>query len=62
MPRRLIELAPDQRPRQRLAEAGSWALSDAELIAVLLSTGRCGQSVVQTRSTATSISAGSSLA
>jgi DNA repair protein RadC len=48
MLRRLIDLAPDQRPRQRLAEVGPWALSDAELLAVLLSSGCCGRSVVQT--------------
>jgi DNA repair protein RadC len=41
------DLAPSQRPRQRLAEVGPWALSDAELLAILMSTGTCGRSVVQ---------------
>jgi DNA repair protein RadC len=47
MPRRLYNLAPSQRPRQRLAELGPWALSDAELLAVLLGTRRCGKNAVQ---------------
>jgi DNA repair protein RadC len=41
------DLPPSERPRQRLAEVGSWALSDAELLAVLLNTGTCGRSVAQ---------------
>jgi DNA repair protein RadC len=43
----MMDLAPSERPRQRLAEVGSRALSDSELLAVLLSTGRCGRNVVQ---------------
>jgi DNA repair protein RadC len=48
MPRRLYDLAPSQRPRQRLADLGPWALSDAELPAVLVSARRCGKNAVQT--------------
>jgi DNA repair protein RadC len=40
------ELEPSQRPRERLLEFGPGVLSDAELIAVLLRTGRRGHSVV----------------
>jgi DNA repair protein RadC len=47
MPRRLYDLSPSQRPRQRLAELGPWALSDAELLAVLLGARRCGKNAVQ---------------
>jgi DNA repair protein RadC len=38
--------ALSQHPRHRLAEVGPWALSDAELLAILL-TRTCGRSVVQ---------------
>jgi DNA repair protein RadC len=37
----------DERPRERLLDHGSAALSDAELLAILLRTGRPGRSVIQ---------------
>jgi DNA repair protein RadC len=40
------ELPPDERPRERLLEGGAAALSDAEVVAVLLRTGRRGASAV----------------
>lgn len=45
-PSLLRELPADERPRERLLENGSAALSDVELVAVLLRTGRRGQSVL----------------
>jgi DNA repair protein RadC len=41
------ELPASERPRERLLKQGSDALSEAELVAVLLSTGRKGVSAVQ---------------
>ncbi len=41
------ELPLDDRPRERLLEHGSHSLSDAELVAVLLRTGRPGASAVE---------------
>jgi DNA repair protein RadC len=41
------ELPACERPRERLLEQGSRALSDAELVAVLLRTGRAGTSAMQ---------------
>jgi DNA repair protein RadC len=41
------ELPEGERPRERLLEQGSGALSDAELVAVMLRTGRVGASAVQ---------------
>jgi DNA repair protein RadC len=41
------ELPEDERPRERLLSQGSEALSDAELLAVLLRTGTRGKSAVQ---------------
>lgn len=41
------ELPEGERPRERLLEQGSGALSDAELIAVMLRTGRVGASAIQ---------------
>ncbi|HVR95077.1 MAG TPA: DNA repair protein RadC [Thermoanaerobaculia bacterium] len=41
------ELPEGERPRERLLEQGSGALSDAELIAVMLRTGRVGVSAIQ---------------
>jgi len=41
------ELPLTERPRERLLEQGSGALSDAELLAVLLRTGRVGCSALQ---------------
>lgn len=43
----LRELPVDERPRERLLTNGSAALSDAELVAILLRTGRPGQSVLE---------------
>jgi DNA repair protein RadC len=45
---RISDLEPSQRPRERLLDFGPGVLSDAELLAVLLRTGRRGQSVVDT--------------
>jgi len=48
MPDSLIrELPEGERPRERLLELGGRALSDSELLAVLLRTGRTGVSVLQ---------------
>jgi DNA repair protein RadC len=41
------ELPEQERPRERLLEQGAGALSDGELVAVLLRTGRVGDSAVQ---------------
>jgi DNA repair protein RadC len=47
-PRSLIAALPDtERPRERLLAQGSGTLSDAELLAVLLRTGRSGVSVLE---------------
>lgn len=43
----LLALAPEFRPRERLLTRGPGALSDAELLAVLLGSGRPGQNVLQ---------------
>ncbi len=40
------DLEPSQRPRERLIENGPRVLSDAELLAVLLRTGRRGEGVI----------------
>ena len=45
-PSLLRDLPRDERPRERLLANGSAALSDVELVAVLLRTGRPGQSVL----------------
>lgn len=45
---RISEMESSQRPRERLLEFGPRVLSDAELIAVLLRTGRPGHGVVVT--------------
>ena len=44
---RVAELLPDERPREKLLERGAAALSDVELLAVLLRTGVRGQSVLE---------------
>jgi DNA repair protein RadC len=46
-PTRIKDLPIHERPRERLAEMGAEGLRDAELIAILLRTGRKGLSVVQ---------------
>ena len=43
----LLSLAPEDRPRERLLSKGPASLSDAELLAVLLGSGRQGQNVVE---------------
>lgn len=45
-PSLICELSEDERPRERLLSNGSHGLSDAELVAVLLRTGRRGTSVL----------------
>ena len=44
---RILDLSPDQRPRERLLAGQGEALSDAELLALLWGTGRQGQSAVE---------------
>jgi len=44
---RVAEMLPDQRPRERLLARGPEALTDEELLAVLLRTGRRGESVLE---------------
>lgn len=44
--RLLREVPPVERPRERLARLGGEALKDSELVAILLRTGRGGESVV----------------
>lgn len=44
---RLAELAPSDRPRERLLRLGREALTDEELVAVLLGTGRAGRPVLE---------------
>ena len=44
---RIMDLAEDDRPRERLAKLGPQALSNAELIAILLRVGVKGESAVQ---------------
>jgi DNA repair protein RadC len=43
----LLSLIPDDRPRERLAALGAAALADAELLAILLGTGRRGENVLE---------------
>lgn len=43
---RMSEIAADQRPRERLLRLGSHALTDAELVAVLMGTGRPGENAL----------------
>ncbi len=40
------EMAPDERPRERMASRGSAALSTQELLAIIFSTGMSGESVL----------------
>jgi DNA repair protein RadC len=44
---RIKDMSTDQRPRERLAEIGPQALTDAELLAILLRVGRKGENAVQ---------------
>ena len=43
---RIREMPEDERPREKLAAHGASALSDSELIAILLRTGRVGANVI----------------
>jgi DNA repair protein RadC len=43
---RILDLPTDQRPRERLLRLGPHALTDAELVAVLLSAGQVGESAL----------------
>jgi DNA repair protein RadC len=44
---RLADIPEEERPRERLERLGAAALSDAELLAILLRTGRRGESALQ---------------
>ena len=44
---KIHEMPPDERPREKLLARGADALTDAELIAILLRTGRVGRNVVE---------------
>ena len=44
---RIKDMPDRERPRERLAALGSDALTDAELIAILLRTGMKGQSAIE---------------
>ncbi len=46
LPRRVCDLPPDERPRERLARHGAAALSSRELVAILIGTGRRGASAL----------------
>lgn len=46
-PYRITDLAVSERPRERLAQLGPQALSNAELIAILLRVGAAGENAVQ---------------
>ena len=45
---RLAELPPEDRPREKLVARGADALTDEELVAILLGTGRPGAGVLET--------------
>jgi DNA repair protein RadC len=44
---KICEMPEDERPREKLLNRGANALTDAELIAILLRTGRVGRNVVE---------------
>jgi DNA repair protein RadC len=46
-PLKIREMPQDERPREKLLARGADALTDAELIAILLGTGRVGRNVVE---------------
>lgn len=46
MSTRILELPPEDRPRERLAHLGHHALSESELLAILMGTGKRGQNVL----------------
>lgn len=43
---RIKEISSQNRPRERFQRSGPDALSDAELLALVLQTGTCGENVV----------------
>ena len=45
---RIADLPPDQRPRERLQRLGPDALTDAEVVAILIGSGRPGHNAVET--------------
>ena len=45
---RLAELPPEDRPREKLVARGAETLTDEELVAILLGTGRAGTGVLET--------------
>lgn len=45
---RLAELPPEDRPREKLVARGAETLTDEELVAILLGTGRAGAGVLET--------------
>ena len=45
---KMKELSLDERPREKMLEKGTNALSNAELLAILLRTGTGGMNVVET--------------
>lgn len=47
---RIREMEPEERPREKLIHRGSEALSDAELLAIFLRTGRRGRNVLEVAS------------
>ena len=44
---RITEIAPHDRPRERLAKLGPQAMSDAELLSILLRVGVQGENAIQ---------------
>lgn len=46
-PLRMTDLDPGDRPRERLLRLGAQALSNAELLAILLSSGRAGENALE---------------
>ena len=46
MQERILEMPPDERPRERLMRGGAGALSDAELLAIFIRTGTQGRNAV----------------
>ena len=43
---KILDIPPENRPRERLAALGPSALSDAELLAIILKTGNKGENVI----------------
>jgi DNA repair protein RadC len=55
---RIVDLSPDQRPRERLLAGHGEALSEAELLALLWGSGRKGESAIELAQNLLSISGG----